>query len=145
MGRSSWNSDGFSNFLGSRLAAPCSRNTWLPAGISVPPTSVGTLASLKSPLTTLSMRRVSSMKFGMSPGSARSLAWTAGSSARILNALERKRVLDSWPAAKMIAAMRTTSMTSGREPSLNVAVASPVSTSSRGSRRRSSTYVANFS
>ena len=39
--------------------------------------------------------------------------------------------------------MRTTSITSGVEPSGNVAVARPVITSSRGSRRRSSTYSVN--
>ena len=46
----------------------------------------------------------------------------------------------SWPAEKTLAATRTTSIASGSEPSGKLAVASPVRTSSRGSRRRASTY-----
>ena len=48
----------------------------------------------------------------------------------------------SWPAENTFVATRETSSTSGTDPSGNVAVARPVNTSSRGSRRRSRTYSA---
>ena len=66
-------------------------------------------------------------------------AWSSGCSPRICSAAASRRTVVSCPAANRLAATRTTSMTSGIEPSGNVAVASPVRTSSRGLRRRSST------
>ena len=62
-----------------------------------------------------------------------------GRSPIICNAEPSRRTVVSWPAENTLAATRTTSITSGIEPSGKVAVASPVSTSLRGSRRRSST------
>ena len=61
------------------------------------------------------------------------------------SAVLSSRTVVSWPAEKTLVATRTTSATSGIVPSGKVAVASPVSTSSRGSARRSSTYVAKTS
>lgn len=48
-----------------------------------------------------------------------------------------RRTVVSPPAANRLAATRTASMTSGVLPSGKVAVATPVSTSSRGDARRS--------
>jgi hypothetical protein len=79
-----------------------------------------------------------SMKLGMRSGSRRSSCWMSGRSARIFRAELSKRTVVSWPAEKTLVATRTTSMTSGVDPSGKVAAARPVRTSSRGSRRRSS-------
>ena len=57
-------SSGSSNRRGSRLAAPLTTITVVPAASASSPTVVGTRDSRKSPLTGLSMRRHSSMKFG---------------------------------------------------------------------------------
>ena len=79
------------------------------------------------------------MKFGSRLRSSRSLRWMSGRSPITFNAVDSSRTVVSWPAEKTFVATRTTSATSGIVPSGKVAVASPVSTSSRGSRRRSST------
>ena len=79
------------------------------------------------------------MKSAMSSRSPRSCACSSGCSPISWNAAARRRTVVSWPAENRLAATRTTSITSGVDPSGNVAVASPVRTSWRGSRRRSST------
>ena len=75
----------------------------------------------------------------MSERSARTCSCSSGWSASIFTIVASTRAVVSCPAAKRNVAMRTTSCTAGVEPSGNVAVASSVSTSSRGLRRRSST------
>jgi hypothetical protein len=61
-----------------------------------------------------------------------------GRSASIFRAELSNRTVVFWPAEKTLVATRTTSMTSGVDPSGKIAAATPVRTSSRGSRRRSS-------
>ena len=78
------------------------------------------------------------MKFGMRSRSVRSRCCSSGSSASTLSAVLSSRTVVSCPAVKRLAAIRTTSMTSGVEPSGNLAFAISVSASARGSRRRSS-------
>ena len=115
--------------------------TVVPAGMSTPPTVVGTRDSRKSPLIGLSNRNVSSTKFGMrSRLGVQQRLRDRGRSPSSWSADASRRTVVSCPAANRFAATRTTSMTSGSEPSGNVAVARPVITSSAGSRRRSSTY-----
>ena len=116
---------GSSNRRGSRLAAPLSTMTQVPAGISTPPTVVARRASRKSPLTGLSYRRHSSTKSAIRSGSLRSRSCSAGSSPSTRNAVASSRTVVSWPAEKRFAATRTTSITSGSEPSGNVASARP--------------------
>ena len=65
LARSMRNSAGHSNRRGSRLAAPFSNITGVPAAMSTPPTVVGRRARRKSAFTGLSMRSTSSRKFGM--------------------------------------------------------------------------------
>ena len=104
-----------------------------PAGRSTPPTVVGTRESRKSPLTGLSIRSVSSMKLGMRLALvAQQLLELGVLGDQLAAPSSSSRTVVSCPAAKRLAATRTTSMTSGVEPSGNVAVASPVRTSSRG-------------
>ncbi len=117
--------------------------TVVPAGRVTPATVLRTRDKRKSPLTGLSNRSVSSTKLAMRSRSARSRRCRSGCSAITLRAELRRRTVVSCPAAKRLAATRTTSATSGVDPSGNVAVARPVSTSWRGSRRRSSIYAAN--
>ena len=128
---------------GSRFAAPLSIITVVPAGTSTPPSVVVRRAMRKSLFTGLSMRRTSSTKLGMRSRSSRRRCWMSGFSAISWSALERRRAVVSWPAAKRKVAIRTTSRTSGIDPSGKVALASPESTSSRGARLRSSTYEEN--
>ncbi len=145
LARSTTKSSGSSNRAGSRLAAPLTTINVVPAGTSTPPTEVGTRDRRKSPFTGLSMRSASSTKLGMRSGWSRSCCWSSGRSARYWNAVPNSRTVVSCPAANRLAATRTTSMTSGVDPSGKVASARPVSTSSRGFARRSSTYSPNRS
>ena len=62
------------------------------------------------------------MKFGMRSRSVRSSCWSSGRSPISWSAAASKRTVVSWPAANRFAATRTTSMTSGSEPSGKVAV-----------------------
>ena len=65
LGRSARNSAGHSNCRGSRLAAPLSSMTGVPAAISTPPTDVVRRARRKSAFTGLSIRSTSSRKPGI--------------------------------------------------------------------------------
>ena len=94
-GRSSRNSAGHSNRRGSRLAAPLSSITGVPAGMSTPPTVVARRARRKSAFTGLSMRSASSMKSGMRSRWARSSSWSSGYSARYLRAVASRRAVVS--------------------------------------------------
>ena len=134
------NSSGCSKRRGSRLAAPLSTITVVPAGISTPPTVVGDARQAEVALDrALEAQRSPRRSSGCGRG-RRGAAAGARAARRAAGARSpRRRTVVSCPAANRFAAMRTTSITSGVEPSGNVAVASPVSTSSRGSRRRSST------
>lgn len=74
------NSWGFSNRRGSRLTAPGLTITVVPAGVSTSPTVVVLRAIRNTVFTGLSIRRHSSMKFGMRLRSARSVSCSSGRS-----------------------------------------------------------------
>ena len=112
--------------------------TAVPAGMSTPPMLVALRANRKSLLTGLSIRSDSSMKPGIRLRSSRSCCCMSGRSPITCSAALSSLAVVSCPAAKRNVAERTTSMTSGVDPSGYFAVASEVSTSSRGSLRRSS-------
>jgi hypothetical protein len=113
----------------------------VPGAMSTPPIVVARRARRKSAFTGLSMRRASSMKLGMSSGFARSSSWSSGYSARYFSDVASRRAVVSCPAANRKLAERTTAVTSGVDPSGYFASARSVSTSPRGSWRRSSMYV----
>ena len=137
--RSMWNSAGSSKRRGSRPAAPLTTITVVPAGISTPPTVAARAGKPEVALDRTLDPQDSSTKPGMRSRSSRSSSWSSGRSPISWNAAARRRTVVSWPAENTLAATRTTSITSGVDPSGKVAVASPVSTSLRGARRRSST------
>ena len=110
--------------------------TLLAAGISVPCTVVGVRARRKVPLMGGCRRRVSSMNGDTCEQSSRSCRWSSGRSARVWRPVPKSRAVVSWPAANRLEAIFMTSSTGGSDPSGNVAVASPVITSSRGAARR---------
>ena len=72
------------------------------------------------------------MNTGMRLRSSRSCCWMSGRSPSTRSAALSSLAVVSWPAPNRNVAVRTTSTTSGVEPSGYIAVASPVSTSSRG-------------
>ena len=80
LGRSRRNSSGFSNWLGSRLAAPGIIIMVVPAGVGTSPTVVVLAANRKWLLIGLSSRRVSSRKFGIRLRSSRSCCCRSGRS-----------------------------------------------------------------
>ena len=139
LGRSSRSSSGSSNSRGSRLAAPGSTITVLPAGISVPPMAVGTRREPEGPLDgALEAEHLLDEhrnEGSVAPGAAAGARDGHRGSAPTM---PRSRAVVSWPAAKRLAAMRMTSSTGGSVPSGKVAVARPVMTSCWGLRRRSS-------
>ncbi len=112
--------------------------TMVPASTSRPPSVVFLRARRESLLTGLSNRNDSSMKFGIRLRSARNACWMSGRSPNTRIDAASNFAVVSWPAANRKVADRTTSITSGVEPSAYFAVASDVRTSLRGSRRRSS-------
>ena len=130
--RSRENSCGFSNRSGSRLAAPGLTITVVPAGTVVSPSVVVLRAIRNTLFTGLSIRRHSSTKIGMRLRSSRSCCWMSGRSPSTRIAAPSSFAVVSWPAANRNVAVRTTSTTSGVEPSGYFAVAIEVSTSSRG-------------
>ncbi len=86
LSRSRWNSAGHSKRRGSRLAAPFSSITGVPAGISTPPIVVERRARRKSVFTGLSTRSTSSRKAGIRSRSARSSSCSSGCSASSFSA-----------------------------------------------------------
>ncbi len=82
--RSTRNSAGHSKRRGSRLAAPFSSITGVPAAMSIPPMDVERRARRKSAFTGLSMRSDSSTKFGISSLSARSSSLQLGALGQVL-------------------------------------------------------------
>ena len=79
------------------------------------------------------------MTFVIAAGLVCTVVWKSARSPSSWKAVPRRRTVVSCPAEKRLAAMRTTSMTSGNEPSGKVAVTRMVKASSRGFRRQSST------
>ena len=130
---------------GSRFAAPFITSTLVPACTSTSPILVVRRARRKFDLIGLSKRSISSIKAGIFELSSRSCSCKSGRSASISIARLSRSIVVPWPAANMNVATRATSIGSGVEPSGNFASASSVRMSSRGSRRRSSTYSTNHS
>ncbi|CNH69169.1 Uncharacterised protein [Mycobacterium tuberculosis] len=137
LGRSARSSAGQSKWRGSRLAAPGSSITVVPAASSTPPSVVATRVNRKSLLIGLSKRSISSTKFGMRSRLARNVFCRSGSSASTRKELDSSRAVVSCPATNRKVAMRTRSTTSGSEPSANRWVAISVKTSWAGDSRRS--------
>ena len=122
--RSTRNSVGFSKRRGSRLAAPLSTMTVVPAGMSTPPTVVGPPGQPEVALDRALHAQALLDEVRDALAVARSSCCRSGFSPIIWNAVASSRTVVSWPAEKRLAATRTTSMTSGMEPSGKVAVAS---------------------
>ncbi len=120
------------------MTAPGHTIIVVPAGTSMSPTLVFFFASRNWLFTGASIRSASSTNTGMRLRSRRSRSWISGWSPSTRSDADSSLVVVSWPAANRNVADRTTSMTGGVDPSGYFAVASAVSTSSRGSRRRSS-------
>lgn len=136
-GRSTRSSAGQSKWVGSRFAAPGSSITVVPAGNSTPPSVVATRVNRKSLLIGLSSRSISSTKFGMRSRLPRNVSCSSGSSANTRSALDNNRAVVSCPAMNRNVAIRTTSTTSGSEPSGKRWVAISVRMSRVGVSRRS--------
>ena len=96
--------------------------TVVPAGTATPAIDVETRVRRDTVFTGPSSRSTSSRKLGMRLGSARSCAWRSGRSAMMCNAAVMSRAVVSCPAANKNVAVRTTTATSGVEPSGYVAV-----------------------
>ena len=141
LGRSMRNSAGHSNRRGSRLAAPFNSITGVPAATSTPATLVSWRARRKSAFTGLSRRSVSSRKLGMRSRFARSASCTSGCSARCSSVAASRRAVVSCPAANRNVARAHDVEDVGRAAvGVGRAGARLVSTSPRGSCRRSSMY-----